>query len=162
MLGLLAVTVAVPTATELLGLNQLGFTVQGRYLLPTMVGVFMLAAHALAERLLDGRRVASLIRLVAVVSVPIQLVFLDLTMVKWQVGYTYPVQYPAAIPVNPFHEVQWHPPIGSATAIATGVAGAVTLLVFAWAATARQRSSPTDSMEDADTFTAVPVPATVR
>src|SRR5512142_2308788 len=138
MLALLVVTFAVPTAAEVVALNQFGFTTQGRYLLPTFVGVLMLAAHALSGTVLDDRYTARLLRLATVVTVPIQLVFLDLAMVYWQIGFP---RDPGRTAVNALRGT-WHPPAGSATALVAGATGGVVLLVFAWIVTARATATP--------------------
>jgi hypothetical protein len=129
VLALLAATYLVPTVAEIQTVNKLGFQTQGRYLLPLMVTVLMLATHVIARRLPDDRAAISLTRTVAVITLPIQLIFLWFTMVWWQHG-GFPAEM-SRLPLNALHG-HWHPPVGSGTPLILALLGAVALLALAW------------------------------
>ena len=76
---------------------------QGRYALPFIVGAPLLAAHALGEqRLLAAVHLRKLTRLMALILLPIQLVMLYLTMIRFESGGKH---------LNVLHG-SWHPALG--------------------------------------------------
>ncbi|MFE6052033.1 DUF2142 domain-containing protein [Kitasatospora sp. NPDC056446] len=129
---------AVLTLSDALAAHKVGFAGQGRYMLPVAVGVPMLAAFVLGQRgKLDDARTASLVRMVALVVLPLQLAFLGYTMIRWQSGVGTSVDF---TPLNPLAG-SWHPPAGSATALLTAAAGCVMLGVWAWTSTGRRAAA---------------------
>ncbi|MBO1413411.1 DUF2142 domain-containing protein [Streptomyces sp. FH025] len=123
------------TLSDAMEAHKVGFAAQGRYMLPVVVGVPLLAAFVIGQRGgLSPARSASLVRTVALVVLPLQLAFLAYTMIRWQAGVGNSVDY---TPLNPLSGT-WHPPTGSATALLTGVAGCLVLGYWAWTSTGRR------------------------
>ncbi|MFJ8626304.1 DUF2142 domain-containing protein [Kitasatospora sp. NPDC093550] len=126
---------AVITLSDAVAAHKVGFAGQGRYMLPVAVGVPIVAAFVLGRRgVLDGARSASMVRMIALLVLPLQLAFLAYTMIRWQSGLGGSVTY---TPLNPLAGT-WHPPTGSATALLTAVAGCAVLGYWAWTSTGRR------------------------
>jgi hypothetical protein len=124
-LRLLAIAVAgivVPTALAVALAGTFGFITQGRYLLPVLVGLPLLGAHLIGGSELPGNVYRALIRFCLVITVPIQLVALAFTMMRWQQG-----QAPG-LGLNPLAG-SWHPVLGSPTPLLLAIAG---LAILAW------------------------------
>ncbi|MGF1426337.1 DUF2142 domain-containing protein [Kitasatospora sp. LaBMicrA B282] len=148
-----AAALAVAIVPDALDVNSYGFVSQGRYILPLMVGLPILAAWLLGHRgVLQPAHGDKLTRWVAVVVLPLQLVFLDLTMVRWQSGLTYA---PDRLPLNPLHG-SWHPMVGSATALGAAVLGTCALAFWVRSAT---RPGSTPVPDGAEPATAHPQPS---
>jgi hypothetical protein len=128
VLALLVATYGIPTLNEVLTANG-GFGTQGRYLLVTAGGITMIAAVTLAHRgVLDRVRSYQLIRLIALITVPIQAYVVYYALVAWTNGVP---QDPADTPVNPFHG-QWAPTWGVALPLVLTAVGAAALLLYVW------------------------------
>jgi hypothetical protein len=102
--------------------NQLGWIIGGRYLLPLLVGMPLLAAFILERSVLQARHSRSFIRLFCLVLLPVHLALLVFSMRRWQAGANQ--SHP-----NPFKGT-WHPPTGSITPLVLMLVG---LLVVGWA-----------------------------
>nr|WP_255519079.1 DUF2142 domain-containing protein [Kitasatospora sp. SID7827] len=140
--------VAVAIVPDALSVNSYGFATQGRYVLPLLVALPVLAAWLLGERgVLDPARGNQLTRLTALIVLPLQLVVLGFTMIRWQRGLTWstgadlPNSPPNRLALNPLTG-SWHPVVGSATALLAAVAGAALLLAWVWAHTRRPEEQP--------------------
>lgn len=90
--------------------------VQGRYLLPVLSAVPILAAFILGEMGLPQRILRSMTRAAVLVLLPIHLLALDLVMVRWTKGGQ------TAIYLNPFGGT-WQPQVGVATPLILMAAG---------------------------------------
>ena len=132
-----ALAVLVPSAMQSFGANSTGFITQGRYLLPLLVGVVLVAVEVLERRVLTAVQARSLVRLCVVVVVPIQLLALLVTMMRYQQGV--PV-YPSFSQLNP-SKGSWHPVLGSWLPVLIEVAG---LAVVAALVLRSARSAATD------------------
>jgi hypothetical protein len=120
----------VPSAAMLAMINTSGAFAQGRYFLPVLVGLPITAAYLIADapaaaRAAAARRAA---RTAAVVLLPINVLALAYTMVRWQRGL---VPIPSPSQLNPFGGV-WHPPLGSVVPLLAAVLGTVILGVVLW------------------------------
>jgi hypothetical protein len=102
--------------------NQLGWIIGGRYMLPLLVGMPLLAAFILERSVLNARHSRSFIRLFCLVLLPVQLALLVFAMRRWQAGANQ--SHP-----NPF-KGNWHPPTGSVAPLVLMLVG---LLVVGWA-----------------------------
>ncbi|MFE4976726.1 DUF2142 domain-containing protein [Kitasatospora sp. NPDC056651] len=137
-----AVPFAVVTLSDSFAAAKVGFAGQGRYLLPVAVGVPLLGAFLLGRSgVLDRARSASLFRVLAVLVLPLQLVFLGYTMIRWQAGQGIALTY---TPVNPLNGT-WHPPAGSGTALAAAAVGCLLLGAWAWTGIGRAKDAAVES-----------------
>jgi hypothetical protein len=121
MLGLLVAGFVVPLVISVVTYNQLGGQIQGRYLLPVLVGLPILGAFLVDRFGLDAARSRFLVRLYTVVLLPLQFVALAFTMVRWQSGIQ-----GAYGPVDPLSG-PWHPPLGSLAPLVVCVLGLILL-----------------------------------
>jgi hypothetical protein len=96
--------------------NKFGFITQGRYLLPLLVGLPILATFLIAEDRPTARQSASVRRLTSVLLLPIQIAGLVFTMQRWQLG-----QGPGA-GFNLWH-APWQPPLGPTVPLVAGIVG---------------------------------------
>lgn len=149
----------VPTTILAANSDVYGPIGMGRYFLPVLVGVPILAAYVLAACGVTARHARSAVRM-AVLLLPLHLVALVATMVRWQAGV-------GPVPrINPLRG-SWHPPLGSALPLLTAAAGLVVLGVLAWRLAPRadgQAGAPAhvpaaDAAEDPD---ATENPATIQ
>jgi hypothetical protein len=131
--------VLLPAALQVWYVNENGFITQGRYLLPILAGLVLLAAFVLDENGFPERAAPSLVRLILLVVLPIQAFCLVFMMARWQHGLPdYGKLGPSSL--NPFTG-EWHPPVGSALSLFLALAGFGLLGVIAWFA-ARSRDEP--------------------
>ena len=101
--------------------NKIGFIIGGRYMLPLLAGMPLLAAFILEQRLLDRRQSRSYVRLFCLL-LPVHLVLLVFAMSRWQHGND-------KAHLNPFAG-DWHPPTGSLVPVLLMIAG---IAVVGWA-----------------------------
>ncbi|WP_161500712.1 DUF2142 domain-containing protein [Embleya scabrispora] len=139
LFALIAVTFGFPTLTDAMGVDKYGFVAQGRYVLPVAVGVPILAAYVLSrEGVFGTKRDAALIRTVALVVMPLQLVFLWFTMIRWQHGWS---DKPREMTLNAFAG-PWHPQVGSVAPVLIAVLGAGAVIAYCWTATRDPETAP--------------------
>jgi hypothetical protein len=119
----------VPTLMQVKYLNQQGFVTQGRYLLPVLVGLVLMAAFIMEERGVGPRHVRTIARLATATLLPLQLVALGYTMVRWQHGIA--KSAPKARDLNPLAG-PWHPVVGSLAPLLIEAAGLVVIGVLLW------------------------------
>ncbi|MEV4755037.1 DUF2142 domain-containing protein [Micromonospora sp. NPDC049559] len=131
VVGLAALGMLVPAAVEALNASQYGFIAQGRYYLPMLVGVPILAAYVITARSRFDLT-PQLTRLFAVVLVPIQVAVLCYLMVRYQQGLPAKGLTPS---LNPFAG-SWHPALGSVLPVLLALAAAALLIVFHYRITA--------------------------
>jgi Predicted membrane protein (DUF2142) len=145
-LGAIAVAgVIIPTGLMLSVINTAGFFTQGRYLLPVLVGLPIVAGYLIDERSpLESTAspglstVRSAVRSTAVVLLALHLGSLAWTMVRWQRGM---VPTPGLRDLNPFTGA-WHPPLGSVLPLLTATASAALLGYLLWKAADTPVSDP--------------------
>jgi hypothetical protein len=101
-----------------------------------MVGVPILAAQTLADRdVLVGSHARGITRTLAVLLVPIHLIALYVTMVRWQSSLGHQDgRIPPLVPVSPLHG-DWLPPLGPALPLALGLLAVVLLIGYGFVAT---------------------------
>ncbi|MFG1839536.1 DUF2142 domain-containing protein [Micromonospora sp. NPDC049175] len=124
VLGLAGLGLVVPILLEAFNVNEYGFISQGRYLLPMLVGVPILAGYLLADRI-PFDLAPRLARLFAIVLLPMHLVALCFTMIRYQRGI--PVDKPPSF--NPIGG-SWQPAVGSILPIAMAVGAAILFVVY--------------------------------
>jgi hypothetical protein len=107
---------------QVLDVNELGWIIGGRYMLPLLAGMPLLAAFILERSILNARQARSFIRLFCIVLLPVHMVLLVYSMRRWQAGAN------QAHP-DPFKGT-WHPPTGSVIPVVLMFIG---LLVVGWA-----------------------------
>ncbi|HLL68687.1 MAG TPA: DUF2142 domain-containing protein [Micromonosporaceae bacterium] len=120
--------VVFPSAMQAYHLNTTGFVTQGRYMLPMLVGVPLLAAFVIEERVLDRGRCRALTRLVAGVLLTVQWFALIFCMARWQRGL--PEGFGLGW-LNPLSG-DWHPIVGSVVPVASVTCGLALLGWLAW------------------------------
>ena len=126
--ALICGTLAIPVALEMLTVNTVGFTFQGRYLLPLAASTPLLAAFIVGSSgQLSSVLQARWIRAMIVVMLPLQLLSLGYVMDRWQSG------------AGPGHSLDplrggWHPVTGSLLPLVLITAGLAGLGVLAWRA----------------------------
>lgn len=124
LVGLIAAAIGVPMAISIALANTFGFITQGRYLLPLLVGVVMLATFIL-DQALPADHARTVLWLVTVALLPIHLLALFFAMRRWQLG--------VGPGWNLYHGT-WQPVVGPVVPLLTAIAGAAVLgalLLFA-------------------------------
>ncbi|MEU7525225.1 DUF2142 domain-containing protein [Saccharothrix sp. NPDC042600] len=107
---------------ELFFLDQIGWFSQGRYFLPGAITIPVLAAHVLAKNALTAEHFRSATRIFALLLLPIHLVCVPWTMIRWQSGFAI---------MNPF-KGSWVPPYGHVVPLASALLGVLVLGVMYW------------------------------
>lgn len=120
--------VVVPFLMTLRYANEVGFITQGRYLMPLLVGVLILAMYHIAEHGVSADRARFMLRAAVIVLLPLHFVALAVTMVRWQHGLTAPA---GLRNLNPFSG-DWHPPLGSAVPLLALIGGVTVIGVLVW------------------------------
>jgi hypothetical protein len=125
LLALGAGALGVPFVMQVLYINKTGLVTAGRYLLPMAVGLPILAALLLQRSGLAARASRSVGRLVVLVLLPLHVVCLSFTMVRWQRGEGFELGGGLAY-INPLDGF-WHPPLGSLLPLVLTTAGVILL-----------------------------------
>jgi hypothetical protein len=142
LFALAFVTLMFPTLSDAWGVQTYGLVSQGRYMLPIAVGMPLLAAFFLSRDNVLGRvREIKMTRFVIVVLMPLQLVFLWFTMIRWQQGSKVTAY---RVRLNAFVGA-WEPPLGTVLPIALAVLGAGLIGGYVWFAA--RADDPTDVPE---------------
>lgn len=121
-------------AVQVAEVNQLGWIIAGRYVLPLVAGAPLLAAFILERRLLLPRHARTFVRLFCVVMLPAHLILLVFAMRRWQHGVD------QAHP-NPFTG-DWHPPTGSVVPVVLMLVGLLVVGWISWTAPTRSAALP--------------------
>ncbi|MGW4460697.1 DUF2142 domain-containing protein [Micromonospora sp. NPDC004704] len=151
--GLGVLGMLVPSVIEAINVNEYAFIGQGRYFLPLLVGVPILAAYTVAESgLVDPLR--KLIRLFVLLLVPAHLAALAYTMVRFQQGL------PPRRGVISFNVLggEWQPALGSITPILLAIVAGAILVAYHWRLTAPERVLPAGTAPDPDGLVPDPQP----
>jgi hypothetical protein len=114
-------------------LNDAGWVTQGRYMLPGLVGLVLMAAFVVDERGGEVVNSRGFVRLVALLVLPIQLFCLVFSMVRWQRGMPALRGVGVKYLLNPFAG-DWHPVVGSVTPLVCMVVGLVAIGLVSWRA----------------------------
>lgn len=129
----------VPGILQVSQAKVVGFIIGGRYMMPLVVLLPLLAAFVLERGTLTARNCHTLMKMFCLLLLPAHLVLLDYTMVRWQRGAR---TDPHAGYYNPFLGT-WHPPTGSVIPVVVMVVGlALTGWMF-WRTSARIAGRPT-------------------
>jgi hypothetical protein len=121
-ISLFVVTMGVTEVLVATSVQKLGFISQGRYMMPTLVGLPLLAVHAMT---LSDDHERSLLRVAAGVLLPVHLLALCMGMARWQQGVEYPPH------LDPFAG-DWEPPLGTFPPVILGLCGLAALLALLW------------------------------
>jgi hypothetical protein len=133
-LGLFVACLGVLVVLEFAFIHTAGWVAQSRYVLPSGVGVVLAACFVRHwQAALDGAAGARLVRLAAVVAVPVHLYALATVMTRFQIG-------PSSM-MQPFHG-SWLPKGGPVPALAVEVVGLAVLTVLAWRGTRGSAAEP--------------------
>ena len=133
----LALPYAILMYTDVQARSQGWSLSQGRYALPMLVGVPMLAAFHVGRRgVYAPSSQATLLRIGAAVLLPFQAVALWITMLRFQHGFTSkrpsPINlFSSARSLNPFTG-DWLPPAGPVLPVVLCLAGIAALIAFYW------------------------------
>lgn len=119
-------------AWELLRANDSGWFSQGRYFLPTAVGLPILGAYGLIRAGITPTQFRSLTRTLAVLLVPIHVVVLAYSMSRWQSGLKF---------LNPL-KGSWMPPLGPELPLGLGAVSVFLLIGMYWWASRIPSESP--------------------
>jgi hypothetical protein len=130
LLAVLGGAVGVPTFMQFWFANETGFVTQGRYMLPALAGVMLLAAWILDERDIPDRAGRSLARVLLISVLPIHLFAMLWTMTRWRSGL---LEYGkiGLTSLDPFAG-GWHPVTGSALPLLLLVLGGAGLAWLVW------------------------------
>jgi hypothetical protein len=141
-LVILAGGVALPGLLQVSQANTTGFIMAGRYLLPLLAGLPLLAAWTLERLLLDAGQTRTLIRAFVVFLLPVHLALLVFTMVRWQRGL------PENAGTGWFNPLagDWHPPTGSVLPLVLMAIGLLGTGALFWRV--RGQARPTDKPAD--------------
>jgi hypothetical protein len=120
--------VALPGLLQVSQANMTGFIINGRYMLPLLAGLPLLAAWTLERRLFDAARSRTVTRTMIIFLLPVHLVLLVFAMVRWQRGM------PTNAGVGYFNPLvgKWHPPTGSLTPLLIMGVGLLFVAVLFW------------------------------
>nr|BFE56601.1 hypothetical protein GCM10020063_011270 [Dactylosporangium thailandense] len=120
--------VALPGMLQVSQANMTGFIINGRYMLPLLAGLPLLAAWTLERRLFDAGQTRTLTRTMIIFLLPIHFVLLVWAMVRWQRGL------PNNAGVGWFNPLagKWHPPTGSITPLLIMGVALIFLAVVFW------------------------------
>jgi hypothetical protein len=130
--------VVAPGVMQISQANVTGFIIGGRYMLPLLVGMPLLAAWVVEHSILDARQSHSMTKLFCVFLLPMHLALLLFAMGRWQRG----VRGGSLSYLNPFGGA-WQPATGPALPVLLMVTGiAVTLWVFWRAPHGDESASP--------------------
>jgi hypothetical protein len=105
----------IPGVLQVSEVNQVGFIIGGRYMLPLVVAMPLLGAFITERRVVTDRQARSLTKLCCLIAMPTQLALLLWAMMRWQKGLN-------GLNLNPLTG-QWHPPSGSALPVLLMLAG---------------------------------------
>lgn len=117
--------VLLPSLIQIQGMNTYGMIMQGRYLLPLLAGLPLLAAFTIQRYGLAEDKSRSLIRMFAVLLLPLHLICLDFTLGRWQQG-VHPGRGLGIF--NPWPGT-WHPPLGPIVPLVASLLG---LVLIGW------------------------------
>jgi hypothetical protein len=127
LFGLAVAGIAVPLAITVATANTFGFITQGRYLLPVLVGLPLLASLLIDRSVLPADTGRALLRCCVLVTLPIQVVALAFTMMRWQQGQR------SGAGLNPLAG-SWHPVLGSPTPLVLALLGVAVIGWLTWTA----------------------------
>jgi hypothetical protein len=117
--GIIAASYAILALPDIQAVRAGWWLSQGRYMLPLIAGAPMLAAYRLgSEGVFDEHRIGQLLRALAVVLLPMQVLALALTMIRFQMGN------PGGTPIHldPF-QGKWLPAVGPVVPLLLCTAG---------------------------------------
>ncbi|MBN1171440.1 MAG: DUF2142 domain-containing protein, partial [Micromonosporaceae bacterium] len=135
LVALMAGAFGIPFIMQFAIVNKYGLITQGRYVLPVAASVPILATFLIQKHGLGRDHSLVLLRMCAVLLLPLHLICLAYTMVRWQGG----IKKDGLLDtLNPLAG-EWHPPLGSATPLVAATAGLLLLGWILW----NEESAPT-------------------
>ena len=135
LIALIVIPYAILILADGLAVKQGYWLSQGRYALPMLCGAPMLAGYALGRAGAWNRaRQARMLRIAAVLLVPIQAAALWITIIRYQHGFNslhpfMPFLFADTPSVDPFSG-SWTPPLGTVLPVVLGLAGTGVLIWF--------------------------------
>ena len=145
--------VVTPTLLQIWDLNRYGFVTQGRYLLPLLSGLVLLAAFILEESGMPARVARFVGRLAVIVLLPLNLFALAYTMIRWQHGIR--VNPTPRVDLNPLAG-PWHPPLGSVVPLLAELIGICLVAALLWTTVGRPATELTSAGATDHTVSHVP------
>jgi hypothetical protein len=120
--------VVLPGYLQISQANVTGFIMGGRYLLPLLAGLPLLAAWTLERRLFDAGQARTLTRSFVLFLLPVHFILLVFAMVRWQRGL------PSTAGIGWFNPLagDWHPPTGSVLPLVVMAIGLTGTAVLFW------------------------------
>ncbi|MEV6524184.1 DUF2142 domain-containing protein [Longispora sp. NPDC051575] len=128
----------VPSVLQLININTVGYITQGRYMLPVLVFLPLLSAFILERRLLSPRQSHSFTKMCVWALLPIHMVLLWSSMVRWQRGLP---TVPTLHHLDPFWG-PWRPVLGSWTPLLAMLGGLLLLGALVLRNSARIAAGP--------------------
>jgi hypothetical protein len=116
LVALAAAGILAPMSISVALANTFGMITQGRYLLPLLIGLPILATYLTGEDGLSARRAGSVRRLSALALLPIQFAALASAMQRWQLGQGVSAGFDLL-------KAPWQPPLGPVLPLAVGAIG---------------------------------------
>ncbi|MFL6113023.1 MAG: DUF2142 domain-containing protein [Catenulispora sp.] len=151
LLALIIGSAVVTLAADIVPMSQGHTLSQGRYVIPVLVGVPLLGAWFLYRSgILDLPRNRTLTRAYVVVLLPLQMVVLYVSMLRYQQGLSQP------FPINPF-KGQWLPSSGPYLPFFLAVTALVAIGAVFWRVSGEDEDDP--AAPPAASPAAVPAPA---
>jgi hypothetical protein len=133
--------VIAPGVLQVIEVKSTGFISQGRYMMPLLVAVPLLAAFIVERGVLTAKLSHSMTKLFCVLLLPSHLVLLVYAMVRWQRGMKY-MHVPSYL--NPLAGT-WHPQTGSLLPLLIMVVGMAVVGWVFWRAPALAAAVPVPS-----------------
>ncbi len=125
MAALTGLTFLAPSLVQAQSAPRYGIVMQGRYLLPMLTALPILAGYLVSGSPLPGAACRFMLRAGALILLPLHLMVLWYALIRFTHGLTDPVH------LNPFWG-SWHPLAGTATPFLVMGAGTAVVLALAW------------------------------
>jgi hypothetical protein len=130
--------VVAPGVMQVAQVKVTGFIIGGRYMMPLLVGIPLLAAFILERVMLNAKQSHSMTKLFCLILLPAHVALLVYSMVRWQKGLRV---NPGPSYLNPLSG-QWHPPTGSLLPVVAMLIGVLLVGWVFWRAPALAAALP--------------------
>lgn len=128
LLAIAASGIVLPSLMQVVAMNIYGFIMQGRYLLPLLVGLPLLASFLIQQYGFPHDKSQTFVRMLAVLLLPLHLVVLAYTMVRWQRGLDPDGGFSALNPLSG----EWQPPLGPIVPLLAATLGIILIGWLVW------------------------------